>query len=127
MTASFKNLTGEVVTADVVDLGALDEAPDLWLLQVIQVVVVGGAQVGAETPVVAGDDDPAAAGGLRGLDTVLDAEAGLLDGILEDGGVLVIADTAEVHDAVVGENVLGATGGVLGGTAGDELGLVVVQ
>lgn len=120
-------LTGEVVTADIVDLSALDEAPDLGLLQVVQVVVVGGAQVGAETPVVAGDDDTAAAGGLGGLDAVLDAEAGLLDGVLEDGGVLVVADAAQVDDAVVREDVLGATGGVLGGTAGDELGLEVVQ
>jgi hypothetical protein len=76
---------------------------------------------------VAGDDDTAAAGGLGGLDAVLDAEAGLLDGILEDGGVLIVTNTAEVDDAVVREDVLGATGGVLGGTAGDELGLVVVQ
>lgn len=116
-----------MVTADIVDLGALDETPDLGLLQVVQAVVVSGAQVGAETPVVAGDDDAAAAGGLGGLDTVLDAEAGLLDGVLEDGGVLVVADAAEVDDAVVGQDVLGAAGGVLGGAAGDELGLEVVQ
>lgn len=116
-----------MVTADIVDLGALDEAPDLGLLQVVQAVVVSGAQVGAETPVMAGDDDAAAAGGLGGLDTVLDAEAGLLDGVLEDGGVLVVADAAEVDDAVVGQDVLGAAGGVLGGAAGDELGLEVVQ
>lgn len=122
-----QKLTSEVVTTDIVDLGALDEAPDLGLLQVVQAVVVGGAQVGAETPVVAGDDDAAAAGGLGGLDAVLDAEAGLLDGVLEDGGVLVVADAAEVDDAVVGQDVLGAAGGVLGGAAGDELGLEVVQ
>lgn len=116
-----------MITADIVDLSTLNEAPDLGLLQVVQVVVVGGAQVGAETPVVAGDDDAAAAGGLGRLDAVLDAEAGLLDGVLEDGGVLVVADAAEVDDAVVREDVLGAAGGVLGGAAGDELGLEVVQ
>lgn len=116
-----------MITADIVDLGALDEAPDLGLLEVVQIVVVRGAQVGAETPVVAGDDDAAAAGGLGGLDAVLDAEAGLLDGILEDGGVLVVADAAQVDDAVVGQDVLGAAGGVLSGAAGDELGLEVVQ
>lgn len=116
-----------MVTADIVDVGTLNKAPDLGLLQVVEVVVVRGAQVGAETPVVAGDDDTAAAGGLGGLDAVLDAEAGLLDGVLEDGGVLVVADAAEVDDAVVREDVLGAAGGVLGGAAGDELGLEVVQ
>lgn len=120
-------LTGEVVTTNIVHLGALNKAPDLGLLQVVQVVVVGGAQVGAETPVVAGDNDTAAAGGLGGLDAVLDTEAGLLDGVLEDSGILVVADTTEIDDAVVREDVLGATGGVLGGTTGDELGLEVVQ
>lgn len=116
-----------MIAADVVDVGALDEAPDLGLLEMVQAVVVGGAQVGAETPVVAGDDDAAAAGGLGGLDAVLDAEAGLLDGVLEDGGVLVVADAAQVDDAVVRQDVLGAAGGVLSSAAGDELGLEVVQ
>lgn len=116
-----------MVTTDVVHLSILDQAPDLRLLQVVQAVVVGSGQVGAHAPVVAGDNDAAAAGGLGWLYAVLDAEAGLLDGILEDGGILVVADSSQVDDAVVGEYVLGTTGGVLGGAAGDQLGLEVVQ
>lgn len=114
-----------MVAANVVDVGVLDQAPDLGLLEVVEAVVVGGAEVGAHAAVVAGDDDAAAAGGLGRLDAVLDAQAGLLDGVLEDGGVLVVADAAEVDDAIVGQQVLGAAGRVLGGAAGDELGLVV--
>lgn len=120
-------LTGEVVTANVVDIGILNQAPDLGLLEVVQIVVVRGAQIRAHAPVVAGDDHAATAGRLRRLDAVLDAQAGLLDGVLEDGGVLVVANAAQVHDAVVGQQVLGAAGGVLGGAAGDQLRLVVVQ
>jgi hypothetical protein len=116
-----------VISADVEELGALDQLPDLLALQVLEVVVVGGTQVGAQTPAVAGDDDAALAGLDLGVDAVLDAEAGLLDGVAEGGGVLVIADAAEVDDRVGRQDVLGAAGRVLGRAAGDELGVEVVQ
>ena len=118
---------GEVVAADVVGLGVLDEAPDLRLLQMLEVVVVGGAKVGAETPVVTGDDNAATTGLFLGIDAVLDAETGGLNGIVKNGRVLVVAGAADVDDAVRGEDVLGTTGRVLGSSAGDELGVVVVE
>lgn len=118
---------GEVVAADVVDVGVLDEAPDLGALQVLQVVVVGSAELSAQRAVGAGDDDTAAASLLLGVDAVLDAEAGSLDGIAQDGRVLVVTDTTEVDNAVLGEDVLGTTGGVLGSTTSNELGVVVVE
>lgn len=127
MNVSVLILTGEVVASNVVDLGVLDESPVLGLLQVVQVVVVGSAEVSAETAVVAGDDNAASAGGLLLVDAVLDTQAGGLDGIVQGGGVLVVADAAEVDDAVGGQDILGATGGVLGSTAGDELGVEVVE
>lgn len=114
-------------TTDIVEVGVLDQLPDVVALQVLEVVVVGSAQVGAEGAVVAGDDGAAAAGGLLGVDAVLDAEAGGLDGVVQDGGVLVVAGAAQVDDAVGGQDVLGAAGRVLGGAAGDELGVVVGQ
>lgn len=64
--------------------------------------MVGGAEVGAQAPVVAGDDDAAAARLLLGVDAVLDAQAGGLDGVVQDGRVLVVAGAAEVDDAVGG-------------------------
>lgn len=93
----------------------------------LRVVVVRGAELGAHAPVVARDDDGAAARGLLGVDAVLDPEAGLLDRVVQDGGVLVVADAAEVDDGVGREEVLRAAGSVLRGAAGDELGVVVVQ
>lgn len=116
-----------MVATDVVRLGVLDERPHLGLLQVLEVVVVGGVQASAHAAVVAGDDDAAPAGGVRGVHAVLDAQADLLDGIVQDGGVLVVADAADEDDAVRGQDVLRTAGRVLGGAAGDKLGLVVVE
>lgn len=118
---------GEVVTTDVVDLSVLDEGPDLGLLQVLKVVVVGGAKLSAHGAVVASDDNTATAGVDLGVDTVLDAETGLLDSIVEDGGVLVVTNTTEVDDAVGGKEVLSTAGGVLGSTTGDQLSIVVLE
>jgi hypothetical protein len=95
-----------VVTTDVVELGLLDEGPDVGLLQVLKLVLVGSSEVSAHAAVVAGDDDTALAGGLRLVDTVLGVDTGLLTGLLEDLAVLVIANTANVDDGVVGEQVL---------------------
>lgn len=116
-----------MVAANVVDIGILNQAPDLGFLQVVQAVVVRSAQIGAHAAVMARDDHPAPAGRLGRLDAVLDAQTSLLDSILENGSVLVVANTAQVHDAVVGQQVLRTTGCVLGGTAGNQLGLVVVE
>jgi len=120
-------LTGEVVPANIVGLSVLDESPDIGALEVLEVIVVGGAQLGAHAAVVAGDDDAAATRRDLGVDAVLDAQTGLLAGIAKDGGVLVIAGTAQVDDAVVRQDILGTTGSVLGSTAGDQLGIVVVE
>lgn len=116
-----------MVATNVIDIGVLDELPDLGLLKVIKGVMVGSTQVGAETSVVASDDNTAATSLLGRLDTVLDTEASGVDSVLHNGGVLVIASAAEVDDAVGGQDVLGTTGRVLSGTTSDELGLVVVQ
>ena len=116
-----------MVAADVDDLGALSERPDLGLLQVLEVIVVRGIERGAQRPVVAGDDNTAPPSGHLGVNAVLDTEADVADGIVKDGGVLVVADTADVDDAVGGQHVLGAAGRVLGRAASDQLGVVVVQ
>lgn len=118
---------GEVETADVEEVGVLGELPDLGALEVVDVVEVGSAELGAEGAVDAGDDGAAAAGGGLGVDAVLDAQADLLDGVAQDGGVLVVADAAEVHDAVGRQDVLGAAGRVLRRTARDQLRIVVIQ
>jgi hypothetical protein len=93
----------------------------------LEIVVVCGSEIGDHRPVVVGDDDATPAGGLFFVDAVLDAETGGLDGVVQDRGVFVVADTAKVDYAVGWEHVLRATGGVLGSAAGDQLCGVVVE
>ena len=93
----------------------------------LEVIVVSSAQVGAHAAVVSGNDDTATAGGDLGVDAVLDTEASLLAGVPEDRGVLVVAGAAQVDNAVSRQHVLGTTSRVLGGTAGNQLGIVVVE
>ncbi|KAL1838012.1 hypothetical protein VTJ49DRAFT_3135 [Mycothermus thermophilus] len=120
-------LTSEVIATDVVGLSVLNKRPDIRPLQVLKVIVVGSSQLGAHAAVVASDNDTATTRGHLGVDAVLHAQAGLLAGVAQDGGILVVAGTAEVDDAVGRQNVLGAAGRVLGGAAGDQLGIVVVE
>ena len=116
-----------MIATDIVDLGVLDEGPDVRALQVLQVVVVGGAQLGAHAAVMAGDDHAATARGDLGVDTVLDAQTGLLAGVTQDSSILVFANAAEVDNAVLRQQVLRTAGRVLGGTASNQLGIVVVE
>lgn len=120
-------LTGEVVATNVKHLCVLNQTPDLRLLQVVKVVVVGSAQVGAQAAVMASDHDTTSAGLVLLVDSVLNTEASRLDGIVHDGRVLVVTSTAEVDDAVGRQNVLSATGRVLGSTTGNQLGIVIVE
>lgn len=109
----------------------------------LNLVVVGGSQVGAHAAVVAGDDNTAATGGLLLIVAVLNAEADLLDRLLQGLGVLVLADAANVNGGVGREDVLRGVSGkvsevqelthlstsrrVLGGAASDELSVVVLE
>lgn len=118
---------GEVVATDIVDLSVLDERPDLGLLQVLKIVVVGGTELSAHGAVVAGNDNTATAGVDLRVDTVLNAETSLLDSIVEDGGVLVVTNTTEIDDAVGREEVLSTAGGILGSTTSNQLSIVVLE
>lgn len=139
------NTHGQVVTANVVDLSLLDERPDVRLLQMLDLVLVGRSKVGAHATVVAGDDDTTLASGLDIVDPVFGVDTSLGACLLEDIGVLVFSDTANVESRVVGENVLpmrltladtkdheflaylGTTSGVLSSTTGNQLGVMVLQ
>lgn len=93
----------------------------------LDLVLVCGGEVGAHAPVVAGDDDGASAGGHVVVDAVDGVEADLLVGLDEHIGVLVLSNAADEDDRVLGQHVLCASGSVLGGTTGVEVGLVVGQ
>lgn len=119
-----------------------------------ELVVGRGCQVRDHAAVVARDDDAATAGRVGGRDVVFGADAGGGAGGAEGVGVGVGADGAEVERAGWGEHVLvvgggvslvgwewgeegqagggekeylGAAGGVLGGAAGDEFGVAVLE
>jgi hypothetical protein len=62
--------------------------------------------MGAHAAVVASNDDTALASGLFIVDAVLSVDAGLFAGLLEEVGILVTADTANVESRVFGEDVL---------------------
>ena len=139
------NTDSQVVATDVVILGLLDQRPDLGLLEVLKLVLVGSSEVGAHAAVVASDDNTTLAGGLGLVDTVLGVDTGLLASLLEDVTVLVLTDTTDVDNGVLREHVLrtlsisileitrvfnpylGTTSGVLGSTTGDQLGIAGKQ
>lgn len=95
-----------MVSTNVVDLSLLDQRPDLRLLQVLGLVLVSGSKVSAHAAVVAGDDDTALAGRLDIVDTVFGVDTSLGASVLEEIGVLVLSNAANVDDRVVRKNVL---------------------
>ena len=122
-----RNADSQVEATNVVDLGVFDLLPDVVLLQVLKLVVVGGSKICAERAVVASDDDTAAAGGGLLVVEVLGLDTSLLADVLKSLAVLVLANAANVEDGLGGQDVLGTTGGVLRSTTGNEDGLVVLD
>ena len=122
-----RDTDSQVETTDEVVLGLLDEVPDVGLLQVLELVLVGSSKVSAQAAVVASDDSTTLASGLGLVHAVLSVDTGLLAGTLEGLAVVVVTDTTNVQDGVVGEQVLSTTSSVLGSTTGDELSIQLHQ
>lgn len=95
-----------MVTTNIENLSFLCQGPDLRLLQVLGLVLVGSSKVGAHAAVVAGDDNTTLSSGLDIVNTVFSAHTGLLASIPEKISVVVLANAANVDDRVVGEQVL---------------------
>lgn len=100
------NADSQVVATNVVDLGLLNERPDLGLLEVLDLVLVGSSEVGTHAAVVASDDNTTLASGLGLIDTVLGVNTGLLASLLEDVTVLVLTDATDVNNGLIGEQIL---------------------
>lgn len=96
----------QVVTTDVVELGLLNQRPDLGLLEVLNLVLVGSSEVGAHAAVVASDDNTTLTSGLGLIDTVLGVNTGLLASLLEDITELVLTDTTDVDNGLLRQHVL---------------------
>jgi len=73
------------------------------------------------------NNNTTSAGGDFGIHTVFDAETGYLHGIVQDSGILVVTGATKVNDTVGREDVLGASGSILGSTSRNKLGVVVVK
>ena len=101
-----RNADSQVVATNIVELGLLNKGPDVRLLQVLNLVLIGGSKVSAHAAVVASDDNTTLAGGLRLIHPILGVNASLLAGLLEDLSVLVLANATNVDNRLLGEHVL---------------------
>jgi hypothetical protein len=117
----------QVEPTDVEDLRVLDLLPDALLLQVLELVVVGSSEVGAEGAVVAGDDNTAATSGSLLIVEVFRLDASIGRDLLQSLTVLVLADAANVDNRLRLEDVGSASCSVLRSTTGDLDGLVVLE
>ena len=77
---------------------ALDELPNLGALQMLKVIVVCSTQIGAHGAVVSSNNNSTAPSLLFLVDAVFDTKTSLLNGIVKDGGVLVVTNASEVDD-----------------------------
>ena len=88
----------QMVSTDKVSLAVLHNLPVLF--QVLEFVLVCRGEIGAHGTVVAGDDDSAATRRVLLIVAVADLKTGLFVGILEDIGILVLADASKKDDRV---------------------------
>ena len=95
-----------MIASHVKDLCILYLLPDLVLLQMLNLVVVGGREIGAKRAVVAGDDNTAAACGRLLVVEILGLDASLAHNLLERLAVLVFSDAANVDGRVRLEDIL---------------------
>lgn len=97
----------QVEATDVEGLCVLNEAPDLGGLEVLELVVVGGTEIGDHGAVVASDGDSATTGGVGLVNSVLGADTGLgAAGLDELIGSSVLTNTSDVDHGLGGEDVL---------------------
>eukprot|EP00123_Amoebidium_parasiticum_P001337 comp12405_c0_seq1/m.7305 comp12405_c0_seq1/g.7305 ORF comp12405_c0_seq1/g.7305 comp12405_c0_seq1/m.7305 type:complete len:330 (+) comp12405_c0_seq1:559-1548(+) len=113
-------------TSHVVDAGLLDTCPVLRLLHMIDLVVVCGCKVRHKRPVgLVCDQHGAGAGGGCGVNHVVDTNLLGLGLLLHNAAKLIVTHTAHVGGDALGKQPLGHTDGVLGGTTGDVVDLIV--
>ena len=104
-----RNTDGQVETTNVIDLRIFNELPDLWRLEVLELVVVGSSQVGNQGTVVTGNHDTATSGGMLLVDSVFGAETLALAGLTELVGRCILTDTSDVDGRFGRKNVLQRT------------------
>ena len=88
----------EVEAAHIVDPCLLDKVPDLWLFEMLNLIVVRGGQISTHAAIMPGDDDTAAASGCILINQILGMDTSLPAGIEEKFSIFVLAHAANVHD-----------------------------
>jgi hypothetical protein len=117
----------QVEATNVEDLSILDLLPDALLLQVLDLVVVGGSEIGAHGAVVAGDNNTAATRGSLLVVEVFGLDTSVGRDLFESLAVLVLANTADVEDRLGLQNVCSASCSILRGATSNLNGLVVLK
>lgn len=77
-----RNADRQVVSTNIENLGLFNKGPDLRLLKVLELVLVGGSQMGAHAAVVASDNHTTLAGRLNSIDTIFGVNTSVLTGLL---------------------------------------------
>lgn len=110
----------QVEATHVVHLGVLHNLPVLGLLEMLELVVVGGGQIGSQRAVGAVDQGRALSGRDIVVDKVVRVDASGLVGLEQELAVLVLTDGSKVDNRLGREDVLGTTCSVLGSTTSDQ-------
>lgn len=100
------NAYSQVKSSDEIYLRFLDQVPNVWLLQVLKLIVVGGGEMSAQAAVMASDDDATAARGLVLVNAIFRVDAGFFADVCELLAMLIFSDATNVGDGVGWENIL---------------------
>lgn len=101
-----RNAHRQMIPADVVHLGLLNQRPHMRLLQMVQLVLVCGRKMRDHASVVARNDHTAFARRMGLVHAVLGMHPGLSACFLENVGVFIFANAADVDHGVWGQHVL---------------------
>lgn len=91
---------------DEVDLGFFDQVPDMRLLQVLNLIVIGSSKVSAQTTIVARDYDTTNTRWLFLVDAIFCVNTSLFANVPEQLAILVFADAADVGNRVGWKDIL---------------------
>ena len=117
----------KMIPANKIIISPLNQLPHLRALQMLQIIMIRRSQIGTHGPIMACNHHTASSSLLLLVHTVFDSQALGLDSVVQDGGIFIVANTAQEDGGVRREEILGAASGVLGTAASDELSGVVVQ
>jgi hypothetical protein len=93
----------------------------------VDFVFVGSSQVGNQASVMASDYNSASTGRLDIIHMVFCMKPFLLTGLLENIGILIAANAADIKNRVGRKHILSPTGGILCSSSWNQFGVVVLD